>query len=192
MRLLKNWSLTFLSPKMRIAVYSGSFNPLHKGHLAIMEHICADAAFDALYLVVTPQNPLKAGVDQPSGQERYMAAVEFAGRHPELRVKVDDIELGMEPPHYTVKTLDALKEREPDNEFTLVMGADNLENIRLWHDYKRILCEYGVVVFPRRGVNLQLVRDSLMKECPEYKILLADAPLVDISSTQIREGLINF
>lgn len=176
---------------MRIAVYSGSFNPLHKGHLAIMEYISADTAFDALYLVVSPQNPLKEGMRQPSGEERFRAAVEAVGSRPELRVKVDDIELGMEPPHYTIRTLDALKNREPGNEFTLVIGADNLENMRLWRDYRRILCEYGVVVFPRRGVDLPLVREDLLKECPDFRIRLADAPMVDISSTQIREGRCN-
>lgn len=173
---------------MRIAVYSGSFNPLHKGHLAIMAYICADAGFDALYLVVSPQNPLKAGREQPSGQERYRAALETVARHPELRVKVDDIELGMEPPHYTVRTLDALKKREPGNDFTLVIGADNLENIRLWRDYRRILCEYGVVVYPRKGVDMAALRADLLAEGPDYKIRLIDAPMVDISSTRIREA----
>ncbi len=173
---------------MRIAVYSGTFNPLHKGHLAIMEYFSKSGSFDGVYLIVSPLNPLKSGQSQPSGQERYRAALEAVGRYPELRVKVDDIELGMAPPHYTVKTLDALRSREPGNEFTLVIGADNLENIRRWRDYQRILREFGVVVYPRQGVDLPLVREDLLNECPDYKIQLADAPTVDISSTEIRQG----
>lgn len=174
---------------MRIAVYSGTFNPLHKGHLAIMEYFSKSDSFDGVYLVVSPQNPLKSGQAQPSGQERYRAALEAVGRYPELRVKVDDIELGMETPYYTIKTLDALKSREPGNEFTLVIGADNLESIRRWRDYQRILREYGVAVYPRRGVNLPLVRENLLKECPDYKIQLTDAPMVNVSSTEIRRGV---
>ncbi|MBO4447298.1 MAG: nicotinate (nicotinamide) nucleotide adenylyltransferase [Bacteroidales bacterium] len=174
---------------MKIAVYSGSFNPLHIGHQAIMEYFSADKSYDGMYLVVSPQNPLKMAQAQPDGQERYLNAVAALKRHPELKVKPDDIELGMEAPHYTIRTLDALKQREPKNSFTLVMGADNLANIRRWRDYRRILLEYGVAVYPRQGVDLTAVREELMKECPDYRIQLTDAPMVDISSTEIRDGI---
>ena len=95
---------------MRIAVYSGSFNPLHIGHQAIMEYLTKDAAFDWVYLVVSPQSPFKGAENVLTGEERYEAAVAAVKRHPEIRVWVDDIELGMEPPHYTIRTLDALPE----------------------------------------------------------------------------------
>ena len=89
---------------MRIAVYSGSFNPLHIGHQAIMEYLTLDAAFDWVYLIVSPQSPFKGAENALTGEERYRAAVEAVKRHPEIRVWVDDIELGMEPPHYTIRT----------------------------------------------------------------------------------------
>ena len=104
-------------------------------------------------------------------------------------MKVDDIELTMPEPHYTIRTLDALKEREPGNRFTLVMGADNLADIRRWRDYRRILKEYGVAVFPRTGHNLEEIKTDLLKEDPSYKITLLDAEMVDISSTAIRESI---
>ena len=107
----------------------------------------------------------------------------------EARVKVDDIELNMPEPHYTIRTLDALKEREPDNRFTLVMGADNLADIRRWRDYARILKEYSVAVFPREGHDLTEIKQDLLKEDPAYKIQILDAEMVDISSTQIREAI---
>ncbi len=174
---------------MKIAVYSGSFNPLHIGHQAIMEYLTHDAAFDWVYLVVSPQSPFKDAVNALSGRERYDAAVAAVKRHPEIRVWVDDIELGMEPPHYTIRTLDALREREPENEFTLVIGADNLESFPRWRDYGRILREYGVVVFPRKGYHRGHLKACLMRECPDYRIALLKAPRIDISSTEIREGL---
>ncbi len=173
---------------MNIAVYSGSFNPLHIGHLAIMEHLTGGRDFDWVYLVVSPKNPLKADISAESGEERYAAAVEAVNRHPGLRVRVDDIELNMEPPSYTIKTLDALKLREPENDFTLVIGADNLENMRRWRDYSRILSEYGVVVYPREGYDIEAIRKCLMDECSSFRIRILDAPEVDISSTAIREG----
>ena len=182
---------------MNIAVYSGSFNPLHIGHLTIIRHMIEVAGFDMVYLIVSPKNPLKDGISSDSGRKRYMAAMEaverrFLSSDPndrKVRVKVDDIELNMPEPHYTIRTLDALKEREPESTFTLVMGADNLADIRRWRDYARILKEYGVAVFPRKGQDLTEIKQDLLKEDPAYMIQILDAEMVDISSTQIREAL---
>lgn len=200
---------------MRIAVYSGSFNPLHIGHKAIMEYLTSEKKFDWVYLIVSPKNPLKNNISADSGEARFNAAVEALGRHPELNVKVDDIELKMPPPHYTIKTLDALKRREPENEFTLIIGADNLSSIHRWRDFPRILAEYGVAVYPRTGFDIVRLRRELMEESKSfpslyvldeaesgadrltledtdnhfYDIEILDAPLVDISSTEIRDGI---
>ena len=189
---------------MKTAVYSGSFNPLHIGHLAIMKYMIEDAGYDMVYLIVSPKNPLKDGISSASGINRYEAAVEAVSRHfgmasgtgerlshseESQKVKVDDIELTMPEPHYTIRTLDALKVREPDNEFTFIMGADNLADIRRWRDYGRILREYGVAVYPREGINLDEVKKGLIEEDNSYRIQILDAPMVDISSTDIREGM---
>ena len=197
-------------------MYSGSFNPLHTGHKAIMEYLTVEKEYDWVYLVVSPKNPLKEGIKASSGQERYRKAVEAVKRHPQLHVWVDDIELKMPPPHYTIKTLDALKQREPMNDFTLVMGADNLDDIHRWRDFPRILAEYGVAVYPRKGYDLGRIKEKLIEECAKfpppyvldwseqpsegmlsledslrggYNIDIIDAPIVDISSTEIRAGL---
>jgi len=181
---------------MNIAVYSGSFNPLHIGHLAIMKYLIGEGGFDCVYLIVSPKNPLKEGIDSASGQDRFEAAVEAVRRHfPESlsagdrRVKVDDIELNMPAPHYTIRTLDALRERETDNCFTLVMGADNLADIRRWRDYRRILKEYGVAVYPRKGFDLAVIKEDLLTEDPAYRITIMNAEMVDISSTIIRNAI---
>ena len=173
---------------MNIAVYSGSFNPLHKGHEAIIRFLTKEAGFDIVYLVVTPQNPFKAKHSLPTGRARFDAAVEAVARHPDLKVKVEDIELEMTPPQYTIRTLDTLKAREPGNDFTLVIGADNLANFQGWLFHERILRDYGVVVFPRKGYHRGHARARLLKEDPSYKITLLKAPLVTISSTDIRNG----
>jgi nicotinate-nucleotide adenylyltransferase len=179
--------------KMKIAIYSGSFNPLHIGHLAIMKHMVEEVGYDMVYLIVSPKNPLKDGISSASGHDRFEAATEAVARHfvmsEEQKVKVDDIELTMPEPHYTIRTLDALKEREPDNEFTFIMGADNLADIRRWRDYGRILREYGVAVYPREGVYLEEVKADLLEEDKSYRIEILDAPMVEISSTDIREGI---
>ena len=201
---------------MRIAVYSGSFDPLHIGHQAIMEYLTRERAYDWVYLVISPQNPFKDSAKALTGEQRYRAAIDAVRRHPDLHVWVDNIELNMEPPHYTIRTLDALRRREPQNEFTLVVGADNLDNMLRWRDATRILTEYGVAVYPRKGFDVKQIREYLyekMKTLPSpyvldassihdtpgtvgledaehlYHIDIIDAPIVDISSTRIREGL---
>ena len=186
---------------MNIAVYSGSFNPLHIGHLAILKYLTQEAGFDMVYLIVSPKNPLKDGISSDSAIDRFNAATEAVNRHfaaaadaPMIarvhnKVLVNDIELTMPEPHYTIRTLDALSEREPENTFTLLMGADNLASIRRWKDYARILIEYGVAVHPREGDDLTQIKQDLLAENPAYKIQIIDAPLVTVSSTQIREAM---
>ena len=93
---------------MNIAVYSGSFNPLHIGHLAIMRYLTEEAGFDCVYLIVSPKNPLKDGISSATGRDRYEAAKAAVARYEGLKVKTDDIELSMPEPHYTIRTLDAL------------------------------------------------------------------------------------
>lgn len=173
-----------------IAVYSGSFNPLHIGHLTIIRYMIEEAGFDMVYLIVSPKNPLKDGISSASGPERYHAAVEAVRRYPELsgKVKVDDIELSMPEPHYSIRTLDALLKREPSSHFTIIMGADNLADIRRWRDYSRILKEFGTAVYPRKGFDLTEIKQDLLNEDPAYKIMVMDAPMIDISSTYIREA----
>ena len=184
---------------MKIAVYPGSFNPLHIGHLAIMKCLTEEMDFDRVYLIVSPQNPFKGEELRYSGLKRYEAAVMAVARHPELKVSVDDIELHMPAPQYTIRTLDALSAREPENSFTLVIGADNLDAIRRWKDSERILTEYGVVVYPRKGFDIEAVRLRLLNErdghtagqscLSPYRIRTIDAPMVEISSSEIRRGI---
>ena len=158
---------------MKIAVYSGSFNPLHIGHLAILEYLVNETDFDMVYLVVSPVNPFKEGKKQTSAEERVRLAKEAVQRHSAtlagadgvLKVKVEDIELSMPAPQYTRRTLDALQTREPENDFTLVIGGDNLAAFTRWRDYDYIIERYGLAVYPREGYDidksLKIIQNSL-------------------------------
>ena len=178
---------------MRIAVYPGSFDPLHIGHKAILEYLSEKGGFDCTYLVVSPQNPFKDPAKALNARRRYEAACAAVARYPSLKVRVDDIELGMDPPNYTIRTLDALKAREPDNTFTLVMGADNLEGLPRWRCSRRILSEYEIAVYPRPGYDSEALLDVLREHCRKRHIgchvTLINAPLVNLSSTRIRKEL---
>lgn len=177
---------------MKIAVYGGSFNPLHIGHYAIIRHLVEVEGFDLVYLVVSPKNPLKEGISAESAPQRFEAARRAVLRRGlQDKVIVDDIELKMPAPHFTIRTLDALRKREPQNDFTIIMGSDQIADIHRWKDYERLLCEYGVLVYPRNGFNLEGIIDELKKEHPSCRLGMMDAPMVDISSTAIREALAN-
>lgn len=148
-------------------------------------------SFDRVCLVVSPRNPLKESATADDAPARLEAAEKAVARHPELsgKVYVSDIEFRLGEPNYTIRTLDALKEENPDCGFTLTVGADQLDDFRRWKDYGRILSEYGVVAFPREGFNLNEIRDSLTAENRLYKIRIAGMPLVRVSSSQIRQRL---
>ena len=189
---------------MKVAVYTGSFNPLHKGHVAVVRHMLEKGGADCVYLVVSPQNPFKDPSLQDNFAQRLQAAKDTIRRLGlEEKVKVDDIEFGMPRPSYTIDTLDALRGREPGNKFSLIIGADNLPDILKWREGERILTDYGIAVYPRKGYNmvhdcatLKLQHKNACRLFDDgekfrpYRIkLLRDAPLVNISSTQIREKM---
>lgn len=183
-------AVTAYEDKVRkIAVYSGSFDPLHIGHKAILEEISKN--FDWVYLMVTPQNPLK---DRKSSDvnERINNAHNALLRNELLNVTVSSIEREMLPPYYTIRTLDELKKMTPINDIVLIIGADNLQNIREWKDYKRILLEYGVLVFPRGDFGIEKLnelKEELLKENSEYMIEINNTLIPNVSSTEIRNAL---
>lgn len=181
---------------METAVYSGSFNPLHIGHLAILQHLVDE--FDKVLLVVSPKNPLKASADASDGPQRLQAAREAVARHPELYavnspksgvVEVSDIEFHLPIPNYTINTLEALHAANSDESITLIMGGDQIADIRRWRSYERILTEFSVAVFPREGFDLEAIKADLLNENPDYRIRVMDMPLVKVSSSQIREAI---
>ena len=176
---------------MRTAVYSGSFNPLHIGHLAILRRLAQ--LYDRVLLVVSPVNPLKSSARAEDAVARLNAAREAVERHPELggRVEVSDVEFHLPVPNYTITTLDALRRASgtEGEEFTLVVGGDQIADFRRWRDYRRILTEYGIAVFPREGFDSEAERQALIKELPGARITLIEMPLVNVSSTGIRAAL---
>ena len=175
---------------MRIAVYPGSFNPLHIGHMAIMKHLVSGMFFDQVYLVVSPKNPLKDNISADSALARFEAAREALTRHSDIPAQASPVELSMEPPYYTYRTLSYFRSASAEDSFTLVIGGDQLASFRNWKDYDKILREFGVAVFPREGYDSEADAASLLDEDPSYKIEIArDFVRVDVSSTEIREKI---
>ncbi len=165
---------------MKIGLYSGSFNPIHNGHIALANYILSHTDLDEIWLAVSPHNPLKEREGLIDDKTRLqMTALAVNG----IRgLKVSDVEFSLPQPSYTIQTLTFLSERYPNDEFVLIIGADNLDVFHLWKDYKSILANYKVIVYPRK--------DSCPVQPGEYPgVEYIDAPLFDVSSTEIREKL---
>lgn len=163
---------------MNIAIYSGSFNPIHNGHLQLAGYLTDNQLADEVWFVVSPCNPLK---EQPTLIDEYlrldMVILSISGND---KFKASDVEFTMPIPSYTIDTLHRLSELFPEHRFSLVIGSDNALVFDLWKSPEQILNEYDVFVYPRNGYDFQLVAAKYPK------MQLLDTPIYEISSTEIR------
>ncbi|MDR2907056.1 MAG: nicotinate-nucleotide adenylyltransferase [Bacteroidales bacterium] len=164
----------------RIGLYFGSFNPVHSGHIAIAEYMLEHAPIDELWFVLSPQNPLKNPEDLWSNKIRYNLLRTAIGEHPKMSICT--VEWNMPVPSYTIDTLQNLLDIYPANRFSVIMGSDNLQGIERWKSFEAILNNYSILVYPRPNT----APNAYFKH-PNVTVF-SDAPMMDISSTQIRNG----
>jgi nicotinate-nucleotide adenylyltransferase len=178
---------------MKCALFFGSFNPLHVGHLSIAEYVLSNCDVDEVRLVVSPQNPLKANADISEKElekeaRKRLEAVRKSVAKTGLDLKVSDVEFNMPKPSYTIRTMEALQKQEPDTQFIIVMGADNLAIMKRWFKWDEILSKFEVYVYPRPGFDGRALAEEYNRMDSRFRVSFLDAPTYDISSTQIREG----
>lgn len=166
---------------MKIGIFGGSFNPIHTGHAIIASHIIKSGVVDELWLMVAPQNPLKHTIDSELDKHRLVMAWMVSERIP--GVKVSDFEFSLPRPSYSISTLDALAKTYPEDQFVLVIGADNWQIFDNWHESQRIIDQYGLIVYPRPGYDI-IIPTHLSQQ-----VTVVNAPLIEISSTAIRQML---
>ena len=167
----------------KVALYFGSFNPIHKGHIALAEWVVEQGLCDELIFIVSPQNPLKSTTELAPEFSRYeMCEMACASsRYPE-RIKVSAVEFVLEKPSYTINTLRYLRDNfGAEMEFSLLLGADNIECFVKWRDYEEILRDYRLLVYPREGYTVEKFADRIT--------FLGDAPLFDYAATDIRKEI---
>jgi nicotinate-nucleotide adenylyltransferase len=163
---------------MKIGLYFGSFNPIHIGHLIIASFISQNTELDQVWIVVSPQNPLKPSSTLLDEYHR-LHLVQLAIEDDPL-LKWSDIEFKLPRPSYTIDTLTYLREKYPQHHFALILGADSYTNLAKWKNADVIKANYPLYVYHRPG--FQLVLDH-----PNHSLI--KAPLLDISATMIREAI---
>ena len=167
---------------MRIGIFGGSFDPIHIGHAIIAQHIINSVVVDRLWFMVSPVNPLKAGKVRQVADTDRLRMVEMVS-HPMDGVETSAFEFTMPRPSYTIDTLNALQAKFPDDDFYLVIGGDNWEVFSKWRNSDEILAKYHLLVYPRLGYQVNIPDE--LKE----RVILVDAPIIELSSTEIRERL---
>ena len=164
----------------RTALFFGSFNPIHVGHLIIANTMLQHEGIDEVWIVVSPQNPLKERSTLLADHHRLQMVQRAIDDN--YRLRVCDIEMHLPIPSYTVVTLTALGEKYPEREFSLIMGGDNLATFDRWRNYQHIIENHKIYVYPRPGY----------KNCPlasHPNVTVVDVPMMDISSSFIRHQI---
>jgi nicotinate-nucleotide adenylyltransferase len=168
---------------LKTGLFFGSFNPIHIGHLIIANAVLDEIDLREIWFIVSPQNPHKRDSKSLAHEFDRMDMVELAitGDH---RFRANDIEFHLPKPNYTIDTLTYLSEKYPRNEFFLIIGEDNLASFPRWKNYKMILENYCLLVYPRTGSGPYDLHHH-------KKVKMIDAPLLDISASYIRKCVKN-
>lgn len=179
---------------MNIGLYFGTFNPIHIGHLIIANYMADYTELDQVWLVVSPQNPLKK--KKSLLEDYHRLALVNEAIYDNDKIKISDIEFGLPKPSYTANTLAHLKEKHPEHQFNLIMGEDNLRTFHKWKNFEVILEKHNLYVYPR---VLTIQEEEEVEEIgylPENKlrehksiILCDEAPVMKVSSSFIRQAI---
>jgi len=166
---------------MNIGLYFGSFNPIHIGHLVIANYALNLTPLEKVWFVVSPHNPLKDHSALLSANKRLVLAKKAISG--DKRFFVSDIEFSLSKPSYTINTLHYLQERYSKHKFSIIMGGDSYLNLHKWKNFKSIVNEYKIFVYPRPDIKL--------KSKPGSAVEILNAPLLNISSTGVRDLIKN-
>ena len=163
--------------RLKIGLYFGSFNPIHIGHLIIASHIANNTLLEQVWFVISPQNPLKKETSLLNEYHRkHLIDLSIEG---EKKLKTSGVEFKLPRPSFTIDTLTYLSEKYPRHGFSIIMGSDSFSNIKRWKNYEILLKNYSIYIYERPGFPVPKGQDA--------HITVVQAPLLEISSTHIRE-----
>jgi nicotinate-nucleotide adenylyltransferase len=165
---------------LKIGLLFGSFNPIHNGHMVIANYMAEFTDLNEVWLIVTPQNPLKPTASLLKDNHRFQLVKIAIGDYKKL--KASKIEFTLPKPSYTINTLTQFQQKYPAHEFVLIMGSDNLETFKKWKKWEYILRQYELYVYPRPEYEGGELRNH-------RKISFVNAPLMEISASFIRKAI---
>lgn len=179
---------------MKIGLYFGTFNPIHVGHLVIANYMADYTDLDQVWLVVSPQNPLKVKSSLLPDFHRLAIVKAAIDDNPKLRAS--DIEFKLSKPSYTATTLTYLAEKYPENKFSLIMGEDNLRTLNKWFNHEVILKNHDFYVYPRVLTEQEEIEvdqigslpDNLFRDLPNVTIC-NEAPVMKVSASFVRNAI---
>jgi nicotinate-nucleotide adenylyltransferase len=171
---------------MKIGIFSGSFNPVHRGHIALAHHVVQQGLVDEVWFIRTPQNPFKQPEDLIADDLRAEMLRRALAGHEAMRLC--DIEDRLPRPSYTIDTLHALSAEFPQHDFYLMIGGDNWEVFDKWRNWQEILQHYHLLVYPRPGSLVGATRSGAALPTA-HVTFLTDAPQYDISATELRAAV---
>jgi nicotinate-nucleotide adenylyltransferase len=172
---------------MKIGLFFGTFNPIHVGHLIIANHLAQHPDIDQVWLVVTPHNPHKEKSTLLADYLRLDMVRDAIYDSPQL--KACDIEFHLAKPNYTISTLTHLQEKYPNDEFSLLLGADNLRSFQKWYNWEQILTHHKLYVYPRIAeAETELNLSNELSQHPNIE-LVKDVPILGISASFVRSQL---
>ena len=174
----------------RIGIFGGSFNPVHLGHTALAAYICDQGLVDEVWMMVSPQNPLKQNLALLDEEHRLAMLKLAVAPYPTLQAC--DFEFHLPRPSYTYHTLQALRKAYPDYEFSLIIGEDNWQHFDRWYRSMEILSETPIIVYPRDSVenlDLSMERKEQLSTIKSQPTILENPPLFPFSSTEVRNTL---
>lgn len=163
---------------MSTGLYFGSFNPIHNGHLIIASFFIQQGCFDKVWFVVSPHNPFKPQESLLNEYDR-LHLVKLAIEGEEKRFRASNIEFELPRPSYTCDTLAHLREKFPQEQFSVIMGSDSFQNLHKWKNVSTIVTNHEIYVYTRPGF------EPVNSIAPNAHVL--KVPLIEISSTQIRQ-----
>ena len=165
--------------KEKVGLFFGTFDPIHNGHLRIAKYITEEKLADKVWLVVTPENPIKVGSKLSSFTHRFNMAKIATEKYD--NIIPSDLEVNLKKPNYTIDTLEYISKKLKEIEFSLIIGEDNYKIFDTWKDYEKILSNYKIFIYPRKGTlkeNPHIINENAM---------YIGGPRIDLSSTNIRK-----
>ena len=164
--------------KKKVGLFFGTFDPIHNGHLNIAKYIIEENFTDEVWLVVTPENPVKLKNNISNFRHRYNMVDITTKKY--TNIIPSDLEVNLKKPNYTIDTLEYISNKLKEIEFSLIIGEDNYKIFDTWKDYEKILDNYKIFIYPRKGT---------LKESPYIindNAMYIGGPRIDLSSTNIR------